>query len=209
MELQPEWNEFLRLLKHHGVRFVMVGGLAVAFHGHERFTKDLDLFVDPSEANARRLGKALVDFGFTVTGRAWRRLTRPYQILTLGVEPLRIDVLTSIGGVAFRAVWKGRERITTRAGTVFVIGLAELRANKLATADHKTSPMSLSSTRSLDLKLQGRGMRFQDRRAGAGPPVAGRSRQAARKDERCGHAVAAHDYQSSVAASGRARGADR
>jgi predicted nucleotidyltransferase len=108
VELQPEWNEFLHLLKHHGVRFVMVGGLAVAVHGHERYTKDLDLLVDPSEANARRLGKALAEFGFVSTGRAWRRLTRPYQLLTLGVAPVRIDVLTSISGVAFRSVWKGR-----------------------------------------------------------------------------------------------------
>jgi hypothetical protein len=92
VELQPEWNEFLRLLKHHGVRFVLVGGLAVSVHGHERYTKDLDLLVDPSAANARRLGKALVEFGFVATGRAWRRLTKPYQILTLGVEPILVIV---------------------------------------------------------------------------------------------------------------------
>lgn len=63
VELQPEWNELLRLLKHHGVRFVMVGGLAVGVHGHERYTKDLDLLVDPSEANARRLGSAIPVIG--------------------------------------------------------------------------------------------------------------------------------------------------
>lgn len=146
MELQPEWNEFLRLLKHHGVRFVMVGGLAVAFHGHERYTKDLDVLVDPSEANARRLGKALVEFGFVATGRAWRRLTKPYQLLTLGVEPVRIDVLTSIGGVAFRSVWKGRGVLSTRDGDVPVIGLAELRANKLATG----RPQDLADVAQLD-----------------------------------------------------------
>ncbi|HEX8107667.1 MAG TPA: hypothetical protein VF516_08050 [Kofleriaceae bacterium] len=146
MELQPEWNEFLRLLKHHGVRFVLVGGLAVGIHGHERYTKDLDLLVDPSEANARRLGKALVEFGFTTTGRAWRRLTKPYQILTLGVEPVRIDVLTSIGGVAFRAVWKGRGVVATRAGDIPVIGLTELRINKLATG----RPQDLADVAQLD-----------------------------------------------------------
>lgn len=146
MELQPEWNEFLRLLKHHGVRFVMVGGLAVGVHGHERYTKDLDLLVDPSEANARRLGKALTEFGFVATGRAWRRLTRPYQILTLGVEPVRIDVLTSIGGVAFSAVWKGRGVVSTLIGEIPVIGLAELRANKLATG----RPQDLADVARLD-----------------------------------------------------------
>jgi predicted nucleotidyltransferase len=146
VELQPEWNAFLRVLKHHGVRFVLVGGLAVGIHGHERYTKDLDLLVDPSEANARRLGKALVEFGFTATGRAWRRLTKPYQILTLGVEPVRIDVLTSIGGVAFRSVWKGRGVVATNAGEIPVIGLAELRINKLATG----RPQDLADVAQLD-----------------------------------------------------------
>jgi hypothetical protein len=121
------------LLKHHGVRFVMVGDLAVAVHGHERYTNDLDVLVDPTEANARRLGSALADFGFASTGRAWRRLTEPYQIVTLGVEPVRIDILTSLSGVAFRQVWKGRQTISTRAGDIPVIGTAELRINKLAT----------------------------------------------------------------------------
>jgi hypothetical protein len=124
----------------------MVGGLAVGIHGHERYTKDLDLLVDPGEANARRLGKALVEFGFTATGRAWRRLTKPYQILTLGVEPVRIDVLTSIGGVAFRTVWKGREVVSTFAGDIPVIGLTELRANKLATG----RPQDLADVAQLD-----------------------------------------------------------
>jgi hypothetical protein len=150
VELQPEWNEFLRLLTRHGVRFVLVGGLAVGVYGHERFTKDLDLFVDPSEANARRLGKALVDFGFVATGKAWRRLTRPYQILTLGVAPVRIDVLTSIGGVAFRAVWKGHNVISTLAGEIPVIGLAELRRNKLATG----RPQDLADVAQLDALAQ-------------------------------------------------------
>jgi len=146
VELQPEWNEFLGLLKQHGVRFVMVGGLAVAFHGHERYTKDLDVLVDPSEANARRLGKVLVEFGFVATGRAWRRLTRPYQILTLGVEPIRIDVLTSVSGIAFRSIWKGRGVFSTLAGEVPVIGLAELRINKLATG----RPQDLADIAQLD-----------------------------------------------------------
>jgi hypothetical protein len=141
VELQPEWNEFLRLLKHHGVRFVMVGGVAVAYHGHERYTKDLDLLVDPSEPNARRLGKALTEFGFRATGRAWRRLTKPYQILTLGVEPVRIDVLTSIGGVAFRSVWKGRGVFSTLAGEVRSSGLPSSALTSWPPVGRKILPM--------------------------------------------------------------------
>jgi hypothetical protein len=180
VELQPEWNEFLRLLTQHGVRFVMVGGLAVGVHGHERYTKDLDLLVEPSEANARRLGSALTEFGFAATGRAWRRLTRPYQILTLGVEPVRIDVLTSISGVGFRAVWKGRMVVVTRAGDLPVIGLAELRANKLATG----RPQDLADVATLDAVARatprpgaGRGRERRASRPRSGPPAKGARRR--------------------------------
>ncbi len=132
MELQKEWLEFLGLLTRHRVRYVMVGGLAVAAHGRVRYTKDLDVLVDPSNANARRVGRALADFGFAASARSWRRLTIPYQVLTLGREPIRIDILTGIAGMTFARVWRGR--VTARLATVDVpvIGFDDLRVNKLA-----------------------------------------------------------------------------
>jgi predicted nucleotidyltransferase len=133
VELQPEWNEFLSSLTRRGVRFLLIGGLAVAAHGHERYTKDLDVLVESSVANARRLGRALVDYGFHATGRAAQNwMTAPERMIKLGREPLRIDILTSIAGVAFESAWKRRATIRLGGLTIPVIGLAELRANKLA-----------------------------------------------------------------------------
>lgn len=130
--LQPDWIEFLSALKRHGVRFLLVGGHALAAHGRPRFTQDLDLLVDASAANARRLGTALVEFGFGEIGRDWRWFTKPYRIQMLGRLPHRIDILTSISGVSFRTAWNNRVSIDTTAGPVAVLGLAELRANKTA-----------------------------------------------------------------------------
>jgi hypothetical protein len=62
-------NEFLGLLMHRGVRFVLVGVLAVGVHDHERYTKDLGILVDPQRSRRPRLGKALTEFGFSVIGR--------------------------------------------------------------------------------------------------------------------------------------------
>jgi hypothetical protein len=146
VELQTDWKEFLRLLSRHGVRYVIVGGLAVGAHGRERYTKDLDVFVASTEANARRIGRVLVDFGFRATSRAWRRFTKPYQILILGREPNRIDILTSIAGVTFSGVWKGRKSVTTEIGTLQIIGLADLRRNKAATG----RPIDLADLALLD-----------------------------------------------------------
>lgn len=132
LQLPPEWLEFLGALKRHGVRFVIVGAHAVAAHGRPRATKDFDVLVAPSEANARKLGKALREFGFTNLGRAWRWFMEPYRVQMLGRPPLQIDILTSISGVTFAEVWRGRVSVSTDVGDVAVIGLAELRANKLA-----------------------------------------------------------------------------
>ncbi len=137
MELQPDWKEFLRLLMRHGVRFVVVGGHALAANGRPRYTDDFDVFVEPTPANARRLVKVLVDFGFGAKPTAWRELAQPDKILFIGRAPFRIDVLTSISGVSFSAAWKGRITAPTEFGDVPVLGVAELRVNKLASGRTK------------------------------------------------------------------------
>jgi len=71
IELSRDWTEFLSALIGRRVRFVLVGGHAVAGHGEPRLTEDLDVFVEPTSANARRLRDALEDFGFgAVASRA-------------------------------------------------------------------------------------------------------------------------------------------
>ena len=66
MELLHEWHEFLGALKRHGVRFLLVGAHALAAHGRPRFTQDLDVLVEPTPANARRVAAAIAEFaGFT------------------------------------------------------------------------------------------------------------------------------------------------
>ena len=97
MELQADWNEFLRTLKRHGVRFLLVGAHALAAHGRPRFTQDLDLLVDPTPANARRVAAAIAEFGFAETARDWKWFTKPYRITMIGRVPLRIDVHQHLG----------------------------------------------------------------------------------------------------------------
>lgn len=126
MELQPEWNEFLSTLKRHGVRFLLVGAHAVAAHGRPRFTQDLDILVEPTPANARRVAAAIREFGFPETARDWR------WFAMLGRLPNRIDVLTSISGVSFREAWKHRVSATSKIGPIAALGLDQLRANKRA-----------------------------------------------------------------------------
>ena len=77
MTLPPEWNEFIGLLCAARVRFLVVGAHAWAVHGRPRATGDLDLFVEPSPANAARLATAFARFGFTTLARQTARCPSP------------------------------------------------------------------------------------------------------------------------------------
>lgn len=119
------------------MRFIVVGAHALAAIGRPRATQDLDLLVEPTEANARRLGAALAEFGYAALALEWRRFTEPDSMATLGVAPLRIDLMTSISGVSFASAWKGRRRLRHGSKAIAFLGAAEFQRNKRAAARPK------------------------------------------------------------------------
>lgn len=137
VELNQDWTEFLSALIARRVRFVLVGGHAVAGHAEPRFTEDLDVLVEPTLTNAKRLRAALVDFGFGPVAPTAAVLAAPDKVFMLGRKPSRIDVLTGIDGVSFEQVWEGRVRADFVARPLYVIGRAELIANKRASGRPK------------------------------------------------------------------------
>lgn len=128
--IEKDYEEFLRLLKKHDVRYCIVGAYAVAYHAIARYTKDMDIFVEPEKENARRLVRAIEEFGFT--GLTEKDFIIPGVIIQLGYEPVRIDIVTSIDGCTFEEVWNNR--VIGRYGNteVYFMGLEELIKNKKA-----------------------------------------------------------------------------
>ena len=168
-ELPPDFKEFLSCLTSRGVRFVIVGAHALAAAGLARPTQDIDVLVEPTKANARRLARALSDFGFAeMADAAERHFSRPGRMATLGREPIRIDVLSSVDGVTFARAWKGR--VVHRIGDIDLpfLGLAELRDTKRAAG----RPKDVDDLHRLDEVL------------GAPKKHAPRSRRATRKKSR-------------------------
>lgn len=135
--MSRDWTEFLLALIARRVRFVMVGGHAVAGHGEPRLTEDLDVFVDPTVPNARRLRLALEDFGFGALAPGIAELAAPDKIFMLGRKPWRIDILTGIDGVTFREAWATKVEAEFVAKPLYVIGRDALIANKRASARDK------------------------------------------------------------------------
>lgn len=133
--LYPAFEEFIESLNVHRVRYLIIGGYAVAFHARPRATKDIDVLVDRTVANARRVIRALAEFlGPPDPDVSVEQLTNPRTLVVLGVSPVRIDILTSIDGVtSFAFAWK--RRVQGRFGRALAnyIALDDLIAAKAAT----------------------------------------------------------------------------
>ncbi len=132
MSVSSDSEELLACLNARGVRAVVVGAHAVAFHAKPRFTKDLDVLVEPTAQNARRVVAALVDFGVADLGVGEADLAVPDRIVQIGMPPNRIDLITSITAVPFEQAWAGK--VAGRFGMVdvFYLGKADLIRNKEA-----------------------------------------------------------------------------
>lgn len=113
---------------------MIVGGYAVAFHGYPRFTKDIDIFFDSSRENVTRLHAALMAFGFTQQDLSMEAFTTEGNILTFGVAPSRVDLVSDIDGVRYADAKPNAVRGTYGTVEVTFIGRAELIRNKRATS---------------------------------------------------------------------------
>jgi hypothetical protein len=132
MKLSHDLNEFVACCVAHDVRFLVVGGYAVAAHGHPRLTKDLDVWIWLGPGNAERLLAALDDFGFGEVGLTTEDLSAPGVVIQLGYPPNRIDLLTSIDGVEFEDCYPQRISLTLSGVPVPFIDRDSLIANKRA-----------------------------------------------------------------------------
>lgn len=127
-----DFEELLGCLIRHGVRFVVVGAHALAYHAKPRYTKDFDLFIEADPVNGQRVVAALEEFGFSGLGIVPGDFTSTGRILQLGVPPNRIDLMTSIDGVDFEEVWSSRVEGMFGDQIVPFIGKAALIKNKSA-----------------------------------------------------------------------------
>ena len=137
MVLNPDFREFAASLNARDVRYLIVGGYAVAFHGHPRYTKDLDVWIDREPTNADRLVLALADFGFGSVGLVADDFLELGQVVQLGYPPNRIDLLTSLEGVDFAACYGTREALDVAGVRVPFISLERLKENKRAVGRHQ------------------------------------------------------------------------
>jgi hypothetical protein len=132
-QLTPEYKEFVELLNANGVEYIVVGAYAVARYGYVRATGDIDIWVNPTPVNAQRVVTTLQQFGLGGLGYTVADFNFEDTIVQLGVAPLRIDLLTSVDGVAFDACYAQREIRVLDEVSISFISLQDLRQNKAST----------------------------------------------------------------------------
>jgi hypothetical protein len=137
MEIQPDFRDLFALLNEHKVEYLIVGGYALAFHGAPRYTGDIDIFVRPHPTNAQRILRALAAFGFQFPNLTVDDFQNPDKVVQLGVPPVRIDLITSLTGVAWEEADASKEPGYYGDVLVHYIGKEQYIANKQATGRKK------------------------------------------------------------------------
>ncbi len=132
IELPKDFKEFLSLLHVHGVEYLLIGGYAVGYHGYPRATNDLDIWIAATTENASRIVTSLKEFGFDTSELSATFFHQPDNIVRMGFEPLRIEILTSVSGVTFDECYQERVVDLFDGIEVTLISLKHLKTNKEA-----------------------------------------------------------------------------
>lgn len=133
MEINADFRDLLRVFDESGVRYLVVGAQAVGLYAEPRFTKDLDVWVDPTAANARLVWEALRRFGAPLRDVSLEDFQDPRLVYQIGVEPHRIDVLMGLPRIRFSTAWRRRRVFKLGGISVNVLSSADLiRSKRLA-----------------------------------------------------------------------------
>jgi hypothetical protein len=127
----------LKLLKEHDVRYLLIGGYAVGFHGYPRATADMDIWVAIHPENAERIVAVLKAFGFDLPELTPQLFLKEKQIIRMGVPPVKLELSTSISGVEFDSCYERRIVAELDGVEVNLIGLNDLKINKKASGRSK------------------------------------------------------------------------
>lgn len=130
--LNQDFKEFIKLLNDNQVRYLVIGGYAVALHGYPRYTKDIDIWLEMAPDNAAKTIKALEQFGFGSLELQPDDFLTPESVIQLGYPPNRIDLITTPDGIEFTICYASRVEVAIDDIIVNFIDLENLKLNKKA-----------------------------------------------------------------------------
>jgi hypothetical protein len=132
LELPGDFKEFLKLLNEKGVRYLVIGGYAVGYHGYPRATNDMDIWIAIHPENAQRVVDALRKFGFDLPELIPDLFLQAKKIVRMGKPPMRLEIITSVSGVEFDECYSSRVVDILDGVYASIIDLHHLKLNKKA-----------------------------------------------------------------------------
>jgi len=133
MKVEKDFEEFIKLLNYHKVKYVIVGAYALIYYTLPRNTGDIDIFIEASELNAGKILDVLKDFGFQSMELQKEDFLKPDIVIQLGYPPNRIDIITGVSGISFSEVYNNRVEIKMGTEKVWIISANDLLKNKKST----------------------------------------------------------------------------
>ena len=132
MDYFEDYKDMLQLFNKYNVKYLVVGAYAMGNYGYSRHTLDIDLWIEKSVENAKNIQKAFKDFliPYEVT---IDELNTENFVLQIGIEPMRIGLLTDIDGVEFSEAWENRTNNSLFGEEIHFISLHDLIQNKQST----------------------------------------------------------------------------
>lgn len=137
IRLPQDFKDFLRLLNVHQVEYLLIGGYAVGYFGYPRATADMDIWIAMNSANAEKVVTVLKEFGFDLPDLSVDLFLKEWQIVRLGMPPVRIEISTTISGVNFEECFAEKVSGELDGERVNLISLNHLKANKKASGRHQ------------------------------------------------------------------------
>lgn len=136
LKLNKEFLTFIRLLNENQVEYILIGGYAVNFHGYARPTGDLDIWVNPTDGNRKKLASAVEQFHYNAAKLLELDFTKPVAF-QIGEPPLQIDVLNKISGVQFSEALAKKIVFTLDSVPINIIHIEDLKINKFTSGRHR------------------------------------------------------------------------
>ena len=149
MSVNPDFKDLFSIFNEEEVEYLVAGAHAVIYFSEPRYTKDLDIWVNPTPGNSIRVWRALTRFGAPLSGISEPDFRDPELIYQVGVEPNRIDVIMGVAGVMFGEAWEGREESSYGGVPIHIMGKASLIQAKVA-AGRPQDQLDLEKLRATD-----------------------------------------------------------
>ena len=130
--MNSDFSDLLKLMGEFQVRFLVIGGYAVIRYTEPRYTKDLDLWIEPTSENADRCFRALAAFGAPLVGLGPLDFTQQGYVYQMGIPPTRVDILMSLSGLPFPEAYARRVEIEFDGLRIPILSKEDLITSKLA-----------------------------------------------------------------------------